>query len=192
MTIGIYGGSFDPIHIGHQIVAGYVAQYTSVDEVWLMVSPMNPLKVGTNPVSPTNRYEMAVEVAADIKGVYASDFEFSRPIPSYTYDTLKALQATFPKHKFRIIIGSDNWLTFANWRNADKLIREFCPIIYPRPGFDIDVENLPNTCSYLKDAPKVEISSTFIRDALMRGEDLRFILNPKVSSYIDSNNLYRK
>ena len=140
MRIGVYCGSFDPIHTGHAMVANYLAQYGGLDEVWLMVSRHNPLKVGRDPASEPHRLAMVKFVAEGCSRVVASDFEFSLPVPSYTYVTLCRLRERFPQHKFVLIIGSDNWHNFNRWRDSESILREFGLIVYPRPGYDLPVE----------------------------------------------------
>ncbi|MDE6754560.1 MAG: nicotinate-nucleotide adenylyltransferase [Muribaculaceae bacterium] len=189
MRIGIYSGSFDPIHSGHAMLANFVAQSGEVDEVWLMVSPLNPLKQGTHPAADAHRLQMVDLVAKECEGVRTSDFELSLPVPSYTYTTLCRLREAFPQHSFRIIIGSDNWKVIDRWRNADKIIDEFGIIIYPRPGYEITFP-LPDKVTYLQDAPTVELSSTFIRNLLKTGKNINYFVPIAVSDYIRQNNLY--
>lgn len=191
MTIGIYCGSFDPIHTGHAMVANYVSQWGGVDEVWLMVSRLNPLKDGRLPADDSHRLAMAQLVAAECKGVTVSDFEMHLPLPSYTYVTLCRLRESYPQHRFKLIIGSDNWLEFGRWRDSEKIIDEFGLLIYPRPGYE--VTELPDRgVTLLGESPTSLISSTFIRKAVAEGRNVNYFVPPPVASYIEKNGLYSK
>lgn len=167
MTIGIYSGSFDPLHTGHAMVANYIGQAGIVDEVWLMVSRRNPLKETLTPEDDSHRLKMAELVAKDCRGVKASDFELRLPLPSYTYVTLCRLRDEYPQHKFKLIVGSDNWHHLGRWRDADKIIREFGLIIYPRPGYPLP-ELPPKGVEVLPSGPTAHVSSSFIRDLLRK------------------------
>ncbi|MDE6631620.1 MAG: nicotinate (nicotinamide) nucleotide adenylyltransferase, partial [Muribaculaceae bacterium] len=134
MNIGIFGGSFDPIHEGHVNLAKYVLDHTDLDEVWLMVSPLNPLKPQGYVATNEQRLEMARLAVEGIPGIRVSDFEFHLPIPSYTYKTLTELKKSYPDHDFRLIIGGDNWADFYRWRNPKEIVSDFGVIIYPRPN----------------------------------------------------------
>lgn len=189
MEIGVYCGSFDPIHTGHALLANYIAQFTDIDEVWLMVSPRNPIKSQGYVASDAERLEMVELVASSCRNVVASDFEFSLPLPSYTYVTLCNLRERFPGHNFRLIIGSDNWEIFHRWRNADEIRKEFGLMVYPRPGHPVSGD-LPGNVELLADAPVTDVSSTFIRRAISEGKDMNFFLPEKVSDYISLHRLY--
>lgn len=190
MTIGIYSGSFDPIHTGHAMLANYVAQSGVVDRVWLMVSRHNPLKEKNTLASEDDRLAMARLVADRCKNVEVSDFEIHLPSPSYTIDTLDALNAAYPCHKFKIIIGSDNWLAFNLWKDYLRILSDYGVIIYPRPGADIP-ETLPPGAEYLENAPVAEISSTAIRKGLSLGRNECFMVPESVDTYIKAHSLYK-
>lgn len=191
MKIGIYSGTFDPIHTGHAMIANYVAQWGDVDEVWIMVSRLNPLKEGVLPAPDHHRLRMVKMVAETCKNVKASDFELGLPLPSFTYVTLTRLRDTYPMHDFKLIIGSDNWNNLGRWRDADKIIKEFGIIIYPRPGFEIP-ENPPEGVTVISNGPTAFISSTFIRKAISDGKNVSYFVPLSVSRYIADNNLYHK
>lgn len=190
MKIGIFSGSFDPVHCGHAMAANYLAQYCGLDRVWMMPSPLNPLKTASPPADASRRLDMCRIVAAKCAGVHVSDFEFSLPSPSYTYRTLSALRETYPQHDFVLVIGSDNWLSFKKWRNPEEIISEFGLIIYPRPGYDVEGP-LPENVILLKEAPVALISSTFIRQAVASGRNLNYFVDSDVADYIRMNSLYR-
>lgn len=198
--IGIFGGSFDPIHIGHVKLAKYIVDEGLVDEVWLMVSPLNPLKVnGRQLTSDVERIEMVRLAIEDIPGLRASDFEFSLPKPSYSAATLRALSAAYPDCEFRLIIGADNWAVFDRWREPDFIIEHFAPIIYPRPGVTLESSLrsdhspdislrvapsslIPRPSSLLNGAPQTDISSTELREMIRRHD-------PKAADYIPAKTL---
>lgn len=194
MIVGIYGGSFNPIHTGHAMLANYIAQSGVVDEVWLMVSPLNPLKAGTDSgdalAGNRERLEMAEIVATDCRGVRASGFEFTLPIPSYTYNTLCKLREAYADIDFRLIIGSDNWQEFSRWRNPDEIIGEFGVLVYPRPGYGIEGP-LPEGVTLLDEVPTAYISSTLVRKMIAEGKDINFLVPPEVARYIGRHRLYK-
>lgn len=190
MRIGVFSGSFDPIHCGHAMVANYIAQYTELDQVLLMPSPLNPLKCDALPADFRHRYEMCRIVARKCSGVKVSDFEKDMPLPSYTYKTLTALKSAFPDDEFKLIIGSDNWVDFEKWRDSEKIIDEFGVLVYLRPGFEVKGEESEKV-RFLREAPQAHLSSTFIRSALAENKNMRYFLDPDVTDYIIENNLYK-
>ena len=202
MKVGIFGGSFDPIHNGHINLARYVLDHTDIDEVWLMVSPLNPLKPQGYVATDEQRLEMARLAVKDIPGLEVSDFEFTLPIPSYTYNTLKKIKEAYPEIDFRLIIGGDNWASFEKWKNPQAIIDEFGLIVYPRPGEEISTLSnsklIINNSSLiiLKNAPLMPVSSTDIRQLLSHKRDLVngrkevLTLPASVLSYILSNKIY--
>lgn len=189
MIIGIYGGSFDPIHQGHAIVANFVAQCNVVDEVWIIVSRQNPLKENSTIASEKDRLAMARLVARDCRNVKVSEIEMSMPTPSYTIDTLRELKKRFQQYDFKIIIGSDSLENFKNWKDSEKIRSEFGLIVYPRPGYPIKGEEEFNT-TYLTGAPEFGISSTLIREYVKSGWNINYFVPLSVSNYIKINNLY--
>lgn len=189
MIIGIYGGSFDPIHSGHSMVANFISQCNVVDEVWITVSRRNPLKEHETFASDFHRLEMAKIVALNCKGVKVSSVEMELNVPSYTYDTLTELKKRFPEHEFRFIIGSDNLNYVKNWKNIDNLIKEFGFIVYPRPGFKLP-ETEPDGMTFLNGAPEFGMSSTLIRDYISSGWNINYFVPVEVAKYIHKHKLY--
>ena len=173
MRIGLYFGSFNPIHYGHITLAQYVLRECNMDEVWLMVSPNNPLKDKSELWDETLRYRFTQEALKNIEGLRASDFEFSLPQPSYTVITLKALSAAYPQHSFTLIIGSDNMAVFHLWKDYQLILSNYPIVVYPRRGNDMKAlkQRYPQM-QVLHDAPLYDISSTQIRRLLAEGKDV--------------------
>lgn len=188
--IGIFGGSFNPIHVGHAIIASYVMEHAGLDQLWLMVSPQNPLKQDLAMALEVDRLRMTELVTRRLDGVETSAFEMSLPRPSYTIDTLRALQEKFPSDEFYLLIGADNWALFERWRAHDEILRDFHLIVYPRRGFDVKVPEELAARVTMVNAPLIEVSSTGIREALARGRDVSFYVPDDVLRYIKKNNLY--
>lgn len=192
MKIGIFGGSFDPIHTGHAIIAQHVITSGVVDQLWLMVSPVNPLKADkVRQVSDADRLRMAEMVSRPMEGVETSAFEFSMPKPSYTIDTLNALQEKFPDDEFYLVIGADNWEVFGKWRNSDEILAKYHVLIYPRLGHEVVIPDDLKSHVQLIDAPVIELSSTEIRERLASGHSVRYYVPDEVLGYINRKNLYR-
>lgn len=179
MAIGLFCGSFNPIHIGHLALANYLCEYEGLDEVWFMVSPHNPLKEEDILMDDDFRLELVKLAIEGYPKFRASDFEFHLPRPSYTIHTLDCLKRTYPNQDFSLIIGSDNWMLFPRWYESERILAENSVFIYPRLGYPVDVAALPTTVK-LASSPVFEISSTFIRKAMEEGKDVRYFLHPVV------------
>ncbi|MDE7347984.1 MAG: nicotinate (nicotinamide) nucleotide adenylyltransferase [Muribaculaceae bacterium] len=202
MKAGIFGGSFDPIHNSHINLARYVLKHTDIDEVWLMVSPLNPLKPQGYVATDEQRLKMARIAVAGIPGIKVSDFEFTLPIPSYTYNTLEKLKESYPDIDFRLIIGGDNWADFDKWKNPEEILDEFGVIVYPRPGEvlslqSVNLKHKSENVTLLTCAPEMPVSSTGIRRLLSEAHssiasqsELRDFLPEEVLNYIKSHNIY--
>ena len=190
IATGIFGGTFNPIHIGHLALANYLCEYSSLDELWLIVSPQNPFKRDMHLLDDDMRLEMVRAALADYPKMSVSDIEFRLPRPSYMITTLRNLAASYPDRKFSLVIGADNWASFPRWKASDEILSDFNIIIYPRPGYCLDPSALPPNAKIVC-APLFEISSTFIRQAIAQGKDIRYFLHPKVYEIIDKLGLYK-
>lgn len=189
--IGILGGSFNPVHLGHIQLADYIVQTTPLTAVWLMLSPRNPLKQYPADMPTDARRMDMLRIAAEASHrLEATDIELSMPRPSYTIDSLRRLRSLHPDADFSLVIGSDNWLVFEQWRDWQSIIAEFSPVIYPRPGYPVDPDTLPAGVT-LVSAPMLDISSTQLRQAIASGLDMNLFLPAGVMDYILTNNLYR-
>jgi len=167
--IGVFGGSFNPIHLGHLAVAQAVIHQNLVDEVWLMVSPQNPLKqTATDLAAEQDRLTLARLAVKDCSNGFVSDFEMQLPRPSYTWRTMEALQKQYPQQQFSLIIGADNWLNFNRWAQYEELLAAYPLLVYPRKGYPISADTLPPSV-HLIDAPLFPFSSTSIRKSIKNG-----------------------
>ena len=187
-TVGILGGSFNPVHIGHMMLASFLTQWGYVDKVWLTLSPRNPLKDQAELIPDMKRLSMLSIAAKGAKDIEICDIELSMPKPSYTINTLELLRERYPECKCKLIIGSDNWQVFDQWRDADRILEEFGVMVYRRPGYP--VENIHVDGLEVVNAPMVNISSTFIRNAIARGRNVNYFLPQGVYKYIQDNKLY--
>ncbi len=187
---GLFFGSFNPIHIGHLVIASYMANFTDLDEVWLVVSPQNPLKARKGLGNMYDRLEMASLATFSADKIKVSDIEFKLPQPSYTIDTLTYLHEKYPERKFVMIMGADNLVSLKKWKNYEVLLKNYAIYVYPRPGFDLsEWENHPSVT--LTETPQMEISSTFIRSALANKKSIQFLVPDNVIAFMDSKNMYR-
>ena len=172
---GIFSGSFNPVHIGHLALANWLCEYEDLDEIWFLVTPQNPHKKKEDLMDDRLRFELVEKAIGDYPKFKASDFEFHLPQPSYTVNTLQALQKAFPDHVFHFIMGADNWVNIHRWKDAETLLKNYPILIYPRLGYEIDI---PRQYKNIKsvNAPIMEISSSFIRESIKKGKDVRFFL----------------
>ena len=186
---GIYGGSFNPIHVGHVSLAKALAESGLVDEMWLLVSPQNPFKVDADLLDDDERLRLTRLAVADVPGVEVCDREFSLPRPSYMYNTLQALSQEHPDREFVLVIGADNWERFPDWYRSKDILASFRVIIYPRPGYKLG--KLPRRVK-LADTPLLEISSTDIRRRIASEPDYDGEgLAPSVRQEIREKGYYR-
>ncbi len=190
MKIGLYFGSFNPIHIGHLIIANHVANYTDVDQVWLIVSPQNPLKHSSVLLNEYNRLHLVKLAVEDNPKIRVSDVEFKLPKPSYTIDTLAYLEEKYPTNKFSIIMGSDSFSNIEKWKNYEVLLKKYSLIIYSRPSFPVAPKWLSQNTQVLK-APLLEISATAIREAIKTNKSIRYLVSEKVCDEIEQAGYYK-
>ncbi|MDQ3051727.1 MAG: nicotinate (nicotinamide) nucleotide adenylyltransferase [Bacteroidota bacterium] len=191
MKIGLFFGSFNPIHNGHLVIAQYMAEYTDLNQVWMVVSPHNPLKLAGSLLQDHHRFEMVRIGIADYRKLKASKVEFHLPKPSYTINTLVHLQEQYPDNSFVLIMGSDNLDTFKKWKNWEQIIEHHEIYIYPRPGNDGgELKDHPKV--KIVEAPLMQLSSTFIRKAVYDKKDVRYMLPESVYSYMDEMNFYKR
>lgn len=207
MKIGLYFGTFNPIHIGHLIIANHLAENSDLDQIWMVVTPHNPLKIKQTLLDDYQRLQLVFLATEDYPKIKPSDIEFKLPQPNYTVNTLVYLQEKYPKHIFSLIMGEDNLKSLHKWKNYEGIIQNHEIYVYPRLDVKGQTEEDPNQKgdpekqnlvlkNYVKihfiDAPIVEISSTFIRENIKNNRNVRPLLPSKVWEYIDHNNLYKK
>ena len=186
MKIGIFGGSFNPVHNGHIALASKIRELAKLDEVWFVVSPHNPLKNADSLMSDEDRLEMVRLAVEGIEGLVASDYEFHLPQPSYMLHTLQCLRKDYPEDSFSLVIGADNWACFDRWFGYKEIISGFQIIIYPRKGTDIDISLLPPSVKLL-DIGLYNISSTEIRQKLMDRKSIDGLVPKCVADYLSSH-----
>lgn len=187
---GLFFGSFNPIHIGHLAMANYFVEYTRLKNLWFIVSPQSPFKNQSSLLNNYDRLELVYKAIEDDHRFDVSNIEFNLPKPSYTIDTLTYLKEKYPHNQFALIIGADNLFYFHKWKNHEKLREIFDIYVYPRPGFSKDLcPVFPNL--HWVDAPLMEISSSFIRQAIANGKNIKYFLPQKVWEHIDYMNFYR-
>lgn len=189
MKIGLYFGSFNPIHTGHLIIANHVANYTSLDRIWFVISPQNPFKKKSALINEHHRKHLIDLAIEGEKRLRSSNIEFKLPVPSYTIDTLTYLKDQYPEDDFWIIIGSDSFLNISNWKNSKFLLKNYSILIYERPGFKIIKEELPANIQLL-DAPLLEISSTMIRKMIREKKSIRYLVPDIVNEEIEKQQYY--
>lgn len=190
MKVGLYFGSFNPIHIGHLAIANYIVEFADIEQLWFMVTPQNPMKAQSGLLADHHRYEMVYRAIEDYPKLRVSNFEFSLPKPSYTINTLTHLSDKY-KHEFAIIMGMDSLQTLSKWKNYEQILQQYSIIVYPRPGYDGGAF-LNHEHVQVVHAPLMEISASFIRDAIKSGKNIKAFLPPKVWEYLDEMNFYRK
>ena len=190
MNIGLYFGSFNPIHIGHCIIANYVRNETGIDQVWFVVSPQNPFKKAGSLLNEYDRLHLVQKAIENDSGMKASDVEFHLEKPSYTAHTLSFLQEKYPAYSFHIIMGGDSFQNLAKWRNADYIKKNFHIYVYNRPGQNI-TEISKENIQILEKAPLLEISATQIRQYIKDKKSIRYLVPEKVREEIERNGYYR-
>jgi nicotinate-nucleotide adenylyltransferase len=193
MKIGLYFGTFNPIHVGHLIIANHMAENADLEQVWLVVTPHNPHKKKDTLLDDYHRLQMVHLATEDYPKLKPSDIEFKLSQPNYTVNTLVHLEEKYPDHEFSLIMGEDNLKSLHKWKNFEVLLQNHDIYVYPRLSAEqenLDLKNHPKV--HLIDAPIVEISSTFIRKSIKDGKNIQPLLSDKVWEYIDHNNFYKK
>jgi len=190
MQIGLFPGSFNPIHLGHLIIAQYFINHYPLDQIWFVISPQNPLKKRSGLVDFDHRMKMVELSISQSKEMIASDIELKLPLPSYTIHTLDYLKENFPEHAFSLILGLDNYEGFNRWKSHDRIIQENKIYLYPREGVKLP-ENLSSPNFILTQAPEMGISSTGIRKDILEKKNIRFLVTDSVQEYILSHKLYQ-
>lgn len=191
MKIGLYFGSFNPIHHGHLIIANYVLQNSDLEQVWFIVSPQNPLKSSGSLLNEYHRLYL-VQCAIDgEKKLRAMDIEFKLPKPSYTANTLAYLQEKYPSNQFSIIMGSDSFSNLMRWKNYEFIIKNYPIYVYKRAGYEIDPKTNADAHVIIMDAPLLQISATHIRENIRAGKSIRFLVPEKVREEIERNGYYK-
>jgi nicotinate-nucleotide adenylyltransferase len=180
---GIFSGSFNPIHIGHLALANWLCEYEAFDEIWFLVTPQNPLKTSLQPIDYRLRCEMVERAIGNYPPFKVSDFELTMPQPSYTVDTLREIHKAYPDRQFHFIMGADNWTLIDRWKDYESIIRDYRILVYPRLGYDVVIPPGYTNVS-TANAPVIEISSAFIRQALREGKDVRFFLPESIRNYV--------
>ena len=203
MKIGLYFGTYNPIHVGHLIIANYMADFTELDQVWLVVTPQNPLKKKNTLLEDYHRLAMVEIAVEDNTKLTASNIEFKLPQPSYTSNTLAYLKEKHPKHEFSLIMGEDNLRTLHKWKNFDEILNNHMIYVYPRALTEqertevIEETETENTLDQHKnvivcDAPVMKVSASFIRKAIKYKKDVRYLLTEPVFKYVTDMNFYKK
>ncbi|MEO5943753.1 MAG: nicotinate (nicotinamide) nucleotide adenylyltransferase [Ferruginibacter sp.] len=189
MKIGLYFGSFNPIHVGHLIIASHIITNTELDELWFVVSPQNPFKKKNSLLNEHHRLNLVRTAIEGEKKLRASNVEFKLPKPSYTIDTLTYLAEKYPDHIFSIIMGSDSFQNLKKWKNYELLLEKYEILIYKRPGFEV-VEKLKGNIKTM-DAPNLQISSTHIRELIRNNKSIRYLVTDDVREVIENNSYYK-
>jgi nicotinate-nucleotide adenylyltransferase len=191
MKVGLFFGSFNPIHVGHMVIANHMLAFTDLDKIWFVVSPHNPLKQKQTLLHERQRLQMVILAIGDNNKMKASNIEFKLPQPSYTINTLTYLKEKYPNNDFVLIMGSDNLDSFPKWKNYDEILKEYELYVYPRPGFK---ENKFSDHKKVKiiNAPLMELSSTVIRNAVKEKKDIRYFLPSAVWEYLKEMHFYEK
>ncbi|GGC02305.1 nicotinate (nicotinamide) nucleotide adenylyltransferase [Dyadobacter sediminis] len=189
MKIGLFFGSFNPIHIGHLIIANTMATSADLEQVWFVVSPQNPFKKNNSLLHEFDRYDLVQRAISDNSALKVTDFEFHMPKPSYTIDTLIRMQEKYPQHEFRLIIGEDNLAQFPNWKNHDKILEYTGLLVYPRPDSKKHIFGNHPAVKFVE-APLLDISATYIRNCLKTGKSIRYMVPEPVEQLIRIKKFY--
>lgn len=190
MRVGLFFGSFNPVHTGHLIIANFMATQTDLQQVWLVVSPQNPLKQKSTLAKDYDRLHLVQLAIGDNPRLRASNIEFSLPKPSYTVDTLAYLKEKFPEKEFVLIMGGDSLATIHKWKNYEILLRDYDIYLYKRPNYDLgEFASQPRVKQF--DAPLLDISATYIRDCLREGKSVQYLVSNAVFEYLEGSRMYK-
>ncbi|MBN2893706.1 MAG: nicotinate-nucleotide adenylyltransferase [Bacteroidales bacterium] len=191
MKIGLFFGSFNPIHIGHLALANYFVEYSDIDKLWFVVSPQNPFKERKTLLADNQRlYMVRLAIENMPEKYFASNIEFEMPKPSYTIDTLTYLKEKYPDKEFILIMGADNLVNLHKWKNYEEIIKNHKIYVYPRP--EADLSQIKTEADFkIFDAPLIEISSSFIRNSINNSKDVRFFMPEGVAKYVEEMNFYK-
>ena len=190
MKIGLYFGSFNPVHVAHLIIANHILNETDIEKVWFVVSPQNPFKEETNLLNEYHRLHLVRIATEDDTRIKASDIEFTLPKPSYTTATLAYLADKYPEHDFCIIMGSDSFQNLHNWKNYEVIVKNYPICVYVRPGFE--AKNNIGADLHVVDAPLLQLSSTQLRKYIKEGKSVRYMIPDKVLEEIEKGGYYKK
>ena len=191
MKTGLFFGSFNPVHVGHMIIANHMIQYTDLKEIWMVVSPHNPLKSKASLAKDSDRLHLVQLAIDDNPHIKASNIEFSLPVPSYTIDTLIHLQEKYPKREFCLIMGGDNVESLPKWKNYELLLQNYDIYVYERPGYNTTLAEDNPRIKIVKDVPMMDISATFIRNAIRDKKSIQYLVPEKVFDYLDGSQMYK-
>ncbi len=189
MKIGLYFGSFNPVHHGHLIIANFVAQNSPLEQVWLVVSPQNPLKPMASLLNEYHRLFLVQVAVEGEKTLKASDIEFKLPRPSFTIDTLTYLGEKYPQHEFSVLMGSDSFQNLPQWKNYELLLKNYPLFIYLRQGFE-QIQSYPQASITILNSPQLQISASYIRRMIREGKSIRYLVPEKVREEIEQNRYY--
>lgn len=189
MRIGLFFGSFNPLHIGHKIIASYMVEFSNLDKIMFVVSPQNPLKEKSSLLEQHHRLMIIRMEIEDNAKLQVSDIEFNMPQPSYTIDTLIRLKEKYPENEYALIMGSDNLKNLHKWKSYRQILESYCIYVFPRPGFKINGTH--ENIHIVKNVPQMEISASFIRDSIKQGKDVSYLMPEKAWKYTDEMNFYR-
>lgn len=190
MKVGLYFGSFNPIHVGHLIIASHVLNETGLQKLWFVVSPQNPFKPSDSLLNEYDRLHLVRKAIEQDPRFLASDIEFALPKPSYTVETLAYLREKHPSYEFSIIMGSDSFQNLPRWKNAEVILKNYSILVYRRPGFDVVQPDSANI--QVLDAPLLQISATHIRDLIRAGRSIRYLVPSEVEEEILASGFYKK
>ena len=191
MKIGLYFGSFNPIHTGHLIIAQHILNHTEIQRLWFVISPHNPLKDKASLANDRDRLHLVQLAIEDNPSMKASDIEFKLPQPSYTIDTLTYIKEKYPRYEFALIMGADNLISLPKWKNYQLLINNYPIYIYKRPNYPIESALVQHENIHVLDTPLLDISSTWIRQLIKTKKSIRYLVPEKVFDYLESSHLYR-